>query len=92
MHINICLLVSLKDIFNMPVYVKMTGEMINGNRSVNCIGSELSFNYCQVRRVSGILIAFITKQFNLYIFFSFEAASLPIATYFLLFFAYVFSK
>lgn len=68
MHINICLLVSLKDIFNMPVYVKMTGEMINGNRSVNCIGSELSFNYCQVRRVSGILIAFITKQFNLYIF------------------------
>ena len=45
LHINICLLVSFKDIFNMPVYVKMTGEMINGDRSVNCIGSELSLNY-----------------------------------------------
>ena len=64
MRVNICLLVSLKDIFNMLVYVKMTGEMINGDRGVNCIGSELSLNYCQVRRVSGILISFITKQFK----------------------------
>ena len=32
LHINICLLVSFKDIFNMPVYVKMTGEMINGDK------------------------------------------------------------
>lgn len=68
LHINVCLSVSFKDIFNMPVYVKMAGEMINGDRSVNCIGSELSLNYCWVRRVSGILIPFITKQFNLYIF------------------------
>ena len=38
----------------MLVYVKMTGEMINGDRGVHCIGSELSLNYCQVRRVSGV--------------------------------------